>query len=192
MAALLSTAVSRTAVVAAVRHLVRAPAEHRVAFMPPNEAGLSQLFRARPRIVIADATQLGLSFEPVLSIRRHLADACLVALVGAGTDAVRDTIALMQAGVDSVYPTDHGRLDPHILASTIDRAVAEATVGSVLSEWRGPSRPTLRLFVQRLWLRCGRPVSVSEAAMLYHSDPSTLQRHLRAAVFFRMSRSMST
>ena len=180
VAALVSMPVFRTAVVAAVRHLVRPPAEDHVLFLAPDGDGVVHVIHDRPTIVVADATQEGLSFQAVLSIRRELADACVVALLDEGTRAVNEALALVHAGVDDVYPVGPGGIAAHLLATIIDGAVAQRTVATVLSELQAPVRATLRMFLEQLWLRCSRPVAVSEAAALFHGHPATVRRHLRA------------
>lgn len=148
----------------------------------PRTLDMLLLFIYVALVVLLDASEPEFDVARVDLIRRRLSDVTLLVMVSVSDHRMlRRAPELLRRGVDDLWVVDGDHLDPIGLASAVEDALAGRVTRRVTTALASHIPSFLRSFVEELWRRCWRPLSPSDAGALYHRDPSTLQRQLRAA-----------
>lgn len=168
------------AVLAGVRHLVPVPVERHVVVSHDWPRFLAVVAAHRPGMAVIDSTVPGFDTAGFGDLRGRLGRATMVVLVRADVRGIPLSVDLLRLGADGVVAVG----DASDLAGEVARVLEESMAGRVAqaalrAACGGASTPFLT-FVERLWVRCRRPLVPEDAASLYHRHPSTLGRHLRA------------
>lgn len=180
--ALVSGNALRAEVMAAARHLLPPPVGDRVTFHETHVFDPGAFQGLDPEIAILDLTAGGFTTEQALLLQCWHRRTVFVALVPATPDGGESAVKLRAAhiGVCSIDTRPSARR-PTDLADALERAIAGHVARLVLDGWQRSLAPPLYSFLEGLWTRCWRPLTVVEASKLLHRDPSTVRRFLARA-----------